>query len=106
MGEKRKGIGAKIENMTKGIEIEGGCFGQVRRLRGVILEGEEIEGGHFGEVNPFNLFTFQNDPPSISSLRLDDPPQSPHFPKCPISSQTIKYSHYSQTKKNHKKFLN
>ena len=25
-------------------------FGEVRRLRGVILEGEEIEGGHFGEV--------------------------------------------------------
>ena len=25
-------------------------FGKVRRLRGVILEGEEIEGGHFGEV--------------------------------------------------------
>ena len=25
-------------------------FGKVRRLRGVILEGEEIEGGHSGEV--------------------------------------------------------
>ena len=25
-------------------------FGEVRRLRGVILEGEEIEGGRFGEV--------------------------------------------------------
>ena len=29
-----------------GEEIEGGHFGQVRRLRGVILEGEEIEGGY------------------------------------------------------------
>ena len=27
-------------------EIEWGHFGEVRRLRGVILEGEEIEGGH------------------------------------------------------------
>ena len=31
-------------------EIEGGHFGQVRRLRGVILEGEEIEGGHSSQV--------------------------------------------------------
>ena len=31
-----------------GEEIEGGHVGQVRRLRGVILEGEEIEKGHFG----------------------------------------------------------
>ena len=30
--------------------MEGGHFGQVRRLRGVILEGEEIEGGHSGQV--------------------------------------------------------
>ena len=28
----------------------GGFQGWVRRLRGVILEGEEIKGGHFGEV--------------------------------------------------------
>ena len=34
--------------MSEGEEIEGVHFGQVRRLRGVILEGEEIEGGHFG----------------------------------------------------------
>ena len=34
----------------EGEEIEGGHFGEVRRLRGVILEGEEIEGGHSGEV--------------------------------------------------------
>ena len=27
-------------------EIEGGHFGEVRRLRGVILEGEEIERGY------------------------------------------------------------
>ena len=33
-----------------GEEIEGGHSGQVRRLRGVILEGEEIEGCHFGQV--------------------------------------------------------
>ena len=34
--------------MLEGEEIEGGRFGQVRRLRGVVLEGEEIEEGHFG----------------------------------------------------------
>ena len=34
----------------EGEEIEGGHFGEVRRLRGVILEGEEIEGGHSGQV--------------------------------------------------------
>ena len=31
-------------------EIEGGHFGQVRRLRGSFLESEEIEGGHFWKV--------------------------------------------------------
>ena len=33
--------------ILEGEEIEGGHFGQVRRLRGVILKGEEIEWGHF-----------------------------------------------------------
>ena len=32
----------------EGEEIEGGHFWKVRRLRGVTLESEEIEGGHFG----------------------------------------------------------
>ena len=30
------------------LRLMGGNYGEVRRLRGVILEGEEIEGGHFG----------------------------------------------------------
>ena len=34
--------------ILEGEEIEWGHSGQVRRLKGVILEGEEIEGGHFG----------------------------------------------------------
>ena len=34
--------------MLEGEEMEGGHFCQVRRLKGVILEGEEIEGGHIG----------------------------------------------------------
>ena len=34
--------------ILEGEEIEGGHSGQVRRLKGVILEGEEIEGGHIG----------------------------------------------------------
>ena len=36
--------------ILEGEEIEGGNFFQVRILKGVILEGEEIEGGHIGHV--------------------------------------------------------
>ena len=32
-------------------------------------------------MTPLNLLTSPEWPPSISSLRLDDPPQSPHFAK-------------------------
>ena len=34
--------------ILEGEEIEGGHSGQVRRLKGVILEGEEIDEGNFG----------------------------------------------------------
>ena len=33
--------------ILEGEEIEGGHSGQVRRLRGVVFQSEEIEGGHF-----------------------------------------------------------
>ena len=34
--------------ILEGEEIEEGHFGQVRILKRVILEGEEIQGGHSG----------------------------------------------------------
>ena len=34
--------------ILEGEEIKGGYLGQVRRLSGVMSEGEEIEGVHFG----------------------------------------------------------
>ena len=43
-------------------EIEGGLSGQVRRLRGVILEGEEIKGGHFSFLTNVSDFLFVHDP--------------------------------------------
>ena len=44
----QKATGA-TKQLFSNSEIEGGHPGEVRRLRGVILEGEEIEGGHFGK---------------------------------------------------------
>ena len=51
-----------------GEEIEGGHSGQVRRLKGVILEGEEIVGGHLCQVRRLKGVILEG----------EDPPQSPH----------------------------
>ena len=41
--------------ILEGEEIEEGHLGQVRILKGVILEGEEIVGGNIGQVRRLSV---------------------------------------------------